>query len=94
MTVLQCQSLFLFRVLFYLFQLLFAQFVLSFLGFQEAVEFFLLLGLDVLLEFLLIVCKRLRLQTKRKKNKKKQNTLGDETGFGESGFGQGNLICT
>lgn len=45
-----------------LFQLFFAQFVLSFLRFQEAAELFLLLALNVLLEFLLIVGKSLGLE--------------------------------
>lgn len=38
-----------------LFQLFLAKFVLAFLGFKEAVELFLLLTLDVLLELLLII---------------------------------------
>lgn len=39
----------------YLFELFFAQFVLSLLGFQETVELFLLLTLNVVLELLFII---------------------------------------
>lgn len=45
-----------------LFELLLAQLVLPFLGLQEAVELFLLLALDVLLELLLIIGKVLGLR--------------------------------
>ena len=42
----------------YLFELLLAKFVLSFLGLEEAVELFLLLTLNMLLELLFIIGKR------------------------------------
>ena len=41
----------------YLFKLFLAKFVLAFLGFEEAVELFLLLTLNMLLELLLIIVK-------------------------------------
>lgn len=45
----------------HLFKLLFTEFVLPLLRLQEAVELFLLLHLDVLLELLLVVGKSLKL---------------------------------
>lgn len=52
---------------FNLFKLLLPHLVLAFLGLQEAVELFLLLALDVLLELLLIIGKVLGLKEGKKK---------------------------
>lgn len=46
----------------YLFQLLFTEFIFSLLGFQETVQFFFLLSLNMLLELLLFVGHHFSLQ--------------------------------
>lgn len=46
----------------YLFQLLFTEFIFSLLGLQETVQFFFLLGLNMLLKLLFFICHHFSLQ--------------------------------